>query len=383
MALIPAVKRLRKSFDDAHSEWGTNTQNFCYALLHGGSLHEPANAYSDYLTHINTKLGTPATQRFEYMLAQGTPPAILTGFYELYIGGTSIQALIIFKELIAIGRANEERLTIPYLDWAVAQTSHVIRHHTDRIELWIKDVCDKRVYDPSEELEERLFWRKWQAPMLLMMQPFWRMPYHPSKDWERMDAEASAATIELIAGAYALKLQSLLDNAAGDVAVELAKQPIPKVRDSTADNTQQGTLPATPALKPRSNSKPKKPSGPELKKRSVIFGALQGNLEGLAYCRALGTARINNLLRLDGRWLSQLVRRSLHGQKWELAKENPGREIQIQEEVQTSLPSRTRKDNPASGRSPHSSLTSKNENHKRIVNSGNCAQFTRRYDSDD
>ena len=75
------LTHLRRSFDDAHSEWGPNTQSFCYALLHGGSLHEPANAYSDYLTYINTKLGAPATQRFEYMLAKGTPPAILMGFY--------------------------------------------------------------------------------------------------------------------------------------------------------------------------------------------------------------------------------------------------------------------------------------------------------------
>ncbi len=287
MALIPAVTHFRRSFDDAHSEWGPSTQSFCYALLHGGSPHEPANAYSDYLTYINTKLGAPATQRFEYMLAKGTPPAILMGFYELYLRGTNIQSLIIFTELIEIGRANQKQLTLPYLDWAVAQTRHMIRDQANRIELWIKDVCDKRKYDASEEREERFFWRKWQAPMLLVMQPFWGMPYDPSKAWERMDAETSAITIELIAGQYALKLQGLLDNAAGDVAVESAKQSIPNVRNGTTDDAQPGTLPATPALKLRSNSKPKKPSGPESTKRSVIFGALQGNLEGLAYCRAL------------------------------------------------------------------------------------------------
>ena len=75
--------------------------------------------------------------------------------------------------------------------------------------------------------------------MLLMMQPFWCMPYDPSKAWERMDAETSATTIELIAGEYALKLQGLLDNAAGDVAVESAKQSIPNVRNGTTDDVSR------------------------------------------------------------------------------------------------------------------------------------------------
>ena len=65
-------------------------------------------------------------------------------FFDLYLDGMSVQALLIFKELVEIGRANENRLAIPYLDWAEAQTKHLIRSNTHRIRIWVRDVCDKQ-----------------------------------------------------------------------------------------------------------------------------------------------------------------------------------------------------------------------------------------------
>jgi hypothetical protein len=67
--------------------------------------------------------------------------------------------------------------------------------------------------------------------------------------------------------------------------VELAKQQKPKQTDRTTDDSQQKAPSGIPTV--RSNSKPKKLSASELKRRSVIFGALQSNLEGRTYCMAL------------------------------------------------------------------------------------------------
>ena len=116
-------------------------------------------------------VGPPTAQRFHDMFAQGTLPAIFKSFHDLYLEGMSVQALLIFRDLAEIGRANEKRLGIPHLKWAEAQMTHLIRSHTHSIKIWVRDVCDKRVYDPTEDREEQIFWRKWQAPMFLVMKP--------------------------------------------------------------------------------------------------------------------------------------------------------------------------------------------------------------------
>ena len=47
----------------------------------------------------------------------------------------------------------------------------MIRSHNHQIDIWVRDVCDKQIYDPNEDVEEQIFWTKWQAPRLLIMKP--------------------------------------------------------------------------------------------------------------------------------------------------------------------------------------------------------------------
>lgn len=169
--LIPAIKHLRKSFEDAHWGCGRTTQIFCYSLLHNERVDDPAKEYLNYLMHVKAGVGPAATQRFHESIKLGTPPAIFKAFYDLYLEAMSVQALAIFKELAEIGLANESRLAKPHLEWAEAQTKHLIRSENHRIRNWVRDVCDKQVYDPKEDPEEQIFWRKWQAPMFLIMKP--------------------------------------------------------------------------------------------------------------------------------------------------------------------------------------------------------------------
>lgn len=165
------------------------------------------------------------TRRYYDSVVQGTLPAIFKGFFDFYLDGVCVQAIIVFKQLLEIGRANEGRLSCGQVEWAEAQTKHMIRSHRHGIRIWIRDVCDERVYDPLEDLEEQTAWRKWQAPLLLIMKPSRTHPYEAARVWDRQDQESSSRWLEGFADQYVLRLEARLRGAAGVAAVELAKQP--------------------------------------------------------------------------------------------------------------------------------------------------------------
>ena len=236
--LIPAIKHLRKSFEDAHWGCGRTTQIFCYSLLHNETVDDPAKEYLNYLMHVKAGVGPVATQRFHESIKLGIPPAIFKAFYDLYLEAMSVQALAIFKELAEIGLANESRLAESHLEWAEAQTKHLIRSENHRIRNWVRDVCDKQVYDPKEDPEEQIFWRKWQAPMFLIMKPSLFQPFDAATGWDRKDAESSSQLLEHFAEHYVLRLEVKLRRAAGDAALALAKQPR-SVETSTSGNDSQ------------------------------------------------------------------------------------------------------------------------------------------------
>jgi hypothetical protein len=127
--LIPAIKHLRKSFDKAHWGCGGTTKVFCYSWLHNEPRDDPRKEYLNYLMHMKASVGQAATHRFHNLLKDETLPAIFKAFFDLYLEGMSVQALLIFNELVEIGRANEKRLGAPHLEWAEAQVRHLIRSH--------------------------------------------------------------------------------------------------------------------------------------------------------------------------------------------------------------------------------------------------------------
>jgi integrase len=56
--LIPAIKHLRKSFEDAHWGCGQTSQVFCYSLLHNETVDDPAKEYLNYLMHMKARVPT-------------------------------------------------------------------------------------------------------------------------------------------------------------------------------------------------------------------------------------------------------------------------------------------------------------------------------------
>ena len=225
--LIPAVKHLRDKFNEAHLGFGWTSKRYCYATLHNEVIDDPSKEYYNYLMHMKSRVGAAATQQFHDLLKQGTSPAIFKAFFDLYMHGVTIQAVLIFEDLKEIGRANQKRLATNYLEWAESQTNHLIRSEIHKVAIWVRDVCDVQGYDPQQGLEEHVYWRNWQAPMFLIMKPLKYQTYYAATAWTRNDPETSSGWLQHFAEYYVLHLEIRVHEAAGAAALELAKNPAP------------------------------------------------------------------------------------------------------------------------------------------------------------
>jgi hypothetical protein len=222
--LIPPLKHLRDAFEEAHWNYGRVSEELCYHRLHPA---EPGDIteYLQPLEQLKRWVGLAASQRFMALLNAGTAPATFKAFFDFYLDGVTHSALAIFIQLAAIGKANEDLLGGPHLEWAEAQAKNMIRSEMHLIEIWVRNVCDKQPYDPNEDSEEQIFWRKWQAPRLIVMKPSLYRPYEPSAIWERFDAVQSRELLEGLAENYVLHVETRIEKVAGQAAVELAKRP--------------------------------------------------------------------------------------------------------------------------------------------------------------
>lgn len=224
--LIPPIMHLRKTFDENHFTYGQVTEKLCYWQLHPGTPDDEINDHLKPLQHLKGIAGAPATQRFVGLLKTNTAPALFKAFFYLYLDGVATLASSIFLQLVPVGKANEPRLGIPHLEWAESQTKNMIRGKIRVVEGWIRDVCDKQPpYDPNENFEEHIFWRKWEAPKLLLMKPSRHFPYDPARIWDRIDAERSQSLLQVLAEHYVIHIEGRLESIAGQAALELAKQP--------------------------------------------------------------------------------------------------------------------------------------------------------------
>jgi hypothetical protein len=272
--LIPAIKHLRDSFDKAHSMFGLLvTMPLCYFQLHNNIEKSGFGDTKEYITalvQLKSRIGPAATNRFHALLTQGTLPAIFKGFFDFYLEGVKVQALLTFNELARVGLSNETRLGTPYLVWAELQAKNLIRSHRHCIEIWVRDVCDHHVYDPNEDQDEQIFWRKWQAPAFLIMKPSRQEPYDSKTVWDRRDSESSLSLLKGFADHYVLILESAVKDAAGNAALELAKQPKPAELNSTNSDALPNLAPTVPSANSRIKSR--------LKYRSEVKRAIQAEL---------------------------------------------------------------------------------------------------------
>lgn len=222
--LKQAIEALGNAFDDAHWKFGEVTRLLCYAQLHDADIKE----VKEYLTPFaQTKalLGPFVTGRFIEMQKEGTPSAIFKSFFNLYQDGLKLAILSAFNDLSEMGRANESRLKVPYLDWAFDQASRMVEDNSYRIERWIRAVCDVQPAQDDEDWQEQVFWRRWEAPQFLTMKPSMHYPYDATRLWDRRVAESSAGLLKHFSQGHVIQLQEVLRKATGNAAILLAKDP--------------------------------------------------------------------------------------------------------------------------------------------------------------
>jgi hypothetical protein len=255
--LRPAVAYLRKSFDEAHWGCGETTRRFCYAALHEAPPDDPTREYFLYLMAMRRSLDALGSQRFAERAYSKVPPAIFKAYFDLYVECMSSKALAILNDLVAIGRANGERLGSSALPWAEGQARHLIRSHRQDIQRWIQDVCDRQVHSPGDDPEEAFYWRKWQAPSLIIMVPSRYQPYEAEKAWERNPPETSTKWLESFADYYVRHLAGKVKKVLGMAILEAAKQPparTPSVLQQSTlipNQSESGTRVSTPPQPPQ------------------------------------------------------------------------------------------------------------------------------------
>lgn len=243
--LFPAIEHLRDSFDSIHFQFGWTTSQLCYWQLHD---HIPRlgtrniQQYVDALESLKTRVGPVAAQRFAKLFCTATPPAIFKAYYDLYMDGLKIQIRLIFDGLLQIGLANRSRILRDSVEWAKSLSEGLINWHRHKIPIWIKDVCDEHPWDPGEDTDEQIFWRKWQAPKFLVMEPSRYGVYYPELAWERSDQDTSERWLKAFGDDYVLILGIELKNAAGIAALKQAMTPPAEDRTKEAQVNQTFNL---------------------------------------------------------------------------------------------------------------------------------------------
>jgi hypothetical protein len=192
--LVPALEALSKTLDDSHFKCGKITELFCYGLLHPGENPTETEQYKLALIQLKVIAGPAATEACHHRIRMGTAPAFFHAMEQLYIAGVTAQAIQVFHDLLAIGKANAEQLPKPYIQWAHDLTMELIESYENRVKFWTRAVCDPPDYSGDlnwNDPDEIIMGKTWCAPMLLVMQPSRSMPFEAPRQWERVDRETS------------------------------------------------------------------------------------------------------------------------------------------------------------------------------------------------
>jgi hypothetical protein len=224
--LKAAVKFLHHSFGETHWKISSLTERFCYAMLHGETvqdLHEWAPPFNQ----LKVIVGGAATKRFISYIGAQTPSSTVRAFFDLYLDGVESDLVQHHTDLFAIAMANEGRLGTSPIDWTEFQSKQLIRSQSHMIPIWVRNVCDKQPYEPNADIEDRIYWRKWEAPGFLTMKPFMGGNYDPSAVRKRICCEESLGLLNALADRYVIHFDCWIRDRKGELLVEAAKRPRP------------------------------------------------------------------------------------------------------------------------------------------------------------
>jgi hypothetical protein len=303
--LIPAVKHVRDSFDDALWKISTITHNCCYACLHPDAAASPeTREFISQLVLLKGLIGPSGTQLFNDLIKRGTPSAILSAFFHLFEWAMALSLKTAFQDSLAIGSANAARLEIPTIEWAEWHAKSLINRASYQVGSWLKYCCDglnihANFDSDSTDDEEEHFWTDWQAPRFASMQPALGLPYLASQALKREDVESSRRLVKTYKHYFVIHLEAKLKDCVGAAHLELAKQPKPAQPDLTRSAPQSGYAEISTDGPVRSTGRAKALTVIEKQRRRVIFGAIQAGDEGPEYCKTLDDRR----LKIRAEWI--------------------------------------------------------------------------------
>ena len=264
-----AVEALRRNFQQHERKIDLIMMQGCNPALHKGSSEEAR------------KISRPLEQTFGYeafpTVDEGqTEPAVFSSYFyrcaQLLAGALRIT----FFGLRDISLAQATLIDRPPLDWAAVQVKVLVADKSHRISLWLKSSCDKFELVDDES---------WRAPRWLFMEPFGNQPYDRGHAWDRMNETETEHVQEVVEDRFNQLLVMELDRAVDEAHVELAiKAPNNSVRAAPS---------AASELEEHTARKPTKGISPRLTARQEkIWGVIQQNVRGLAYCRELDNAGV-------------------------------------------------------------------------------------------
>lgn len=245
--LIPAVKHVRHSFEDARWKTDTITHNCCYACLHphpAPSLE--IKEFASQLLLLKGYVGPSGAALFNDLIKNETPSSILSAFFHIYKWVMARELNTAFRELLEIGLANALHLETTPIEWANWQAKSVINNASYHVGFWLKCCCDglklDANFDPNASEEEERVWTDWQAPRFARMQPSLGMPYDASRANEREDVETSRGVVEAFKKHFVIHLEAKLKECVGIAHLEYAKRP------KTTISTDTGRSPESPVI---------------------------------------------------------------------------------------------------------------------------------------
>jgi hypothetical protein len=226
--LHAAIEHLRKEFQISHYGWSDVTQNSCLCSLHPDLVNQGLVSQKQAEVQQGlTAVGPQGKERFQKLIKQGTAPSVFRAHFDLYYDILVILLRRAFGELLKIALANWDALDLHPADWAKRQSSLMVKNLLVSAEYWIKHACDvQQLPAPDrirEEFEETVFWRKWQAPKLIYMQPAGNAPYDPKTVWSREDQARTKELLTARSKRFVEFLDLSLEKMAGASHVKVAQ----------------------------------------------------------------------------------------------------------------------------------------------------------------
>ena len=226
----PALNHIRESFGRSDWKYSTITKKLCYAQLHPKEV-DPASVgpYKIPFETYRTIIGQKAAYQFDELLRIGTPPAIFRAYLDAYQEGLQIEIQNHFQQILQIGLSNAPLLSARPVEWTKAHLKLLILNDANRVQMWIREVCDKQDYsqvDPEDlgKLKESKFWREWRAPKLIHLHPAGNGSYDSALAWEREDEQRTQHLLNNRSRRFLQFLEIHLDGVAGDAHVALAQK---------------------------------------------------------------------------------------------------------------------------------------------------------------